>query len=209
MYVWHRETEFVPPDGFVAVTVRLDETPRSFERLIEDAVYARLEALGFQRKGEGWVNYGKKSLLAEVPAPASTVRESIGIYPKIIAEVFFTKTANDALLIGLVVDVLYTTRMDVTAAEWVNAGLGDQLHGLYVALVGATEEAIRFPNHVGRTIGRIEGLRGGPLRLDPDLRTPVLSAVPLISPLPSRLVQISVSTSRRATRRRTPLASQD
>ena len=187
MYVWHREAAFVPPPDFVAVGVRLAESPRLFERLIEDAVFARLRALGFQEKGQGWVNYAKKSLLAEVPALAAAVPESIGIYPKIIAEVFFTKAANEALVIGLVVDVLYTTRMDVTAAEWASAGLRDDLRGLYVSLVPGTDEAARFPDHIGRTIGRIEGLRGESCVLA-DLRDPALSMAPMksVAPEPTR-----------------------
>jgi hypothetical protein len=187
MYTWHRQRDFVPPPGFVAVTVRLDESPRLFERLIEDAVYARLRELGFREKGHGWVNYGKKSLLTEVPALAAAVPESIGIYPKIIAEVFFTKAANESLVIGLVVDILYTTRMDVTASEWVSAGLSDELRGTYVSLVDGTAEAARFPYHIGRTIGRIEGLRGEQCVLA-DLRDVALSAAPLasVAPEPTR-----------------------
>ena len=85
------------PDGFAPVTVRLEESPPLFQRLIENAVEARLRELGFQEKGGGWVNYGRQSLLAEVPSLASAAKESIGIYPKIIAEVFFTKTATGVL----------------------------------------------------------------------------------------------------------------
>ena len=187
MYMWDPTKAFTPPAGFAEVTVRLDESPPLFERLIEDAVFARLAALGFQRKSEGWVNYGRPSLLAEVPQLASAVSEDIGIYPKIVAEVFFTKDASETLVIGLVVDVLYTTRMDVTAAEWIAAGLGEQLRGLYVTLVPTSDEAAKHPEDAGRCIGRIDGLRGDRCVLT-DLRDPALATVPLvaIAPEPTR-----------------------
>lgn len=188
MYLWHRTNNFVPPAGFVAVTVRFEESPQLFQRLIENAVEARLEELGFQPKSGGWVNYGRQSILAEVPSLASAATESIGIYPKIIAEVFFTKTATGVVSIGLVVDVLYTTRMDVTAAEWVNAGLGDSLRRQYVALVAGTTEALRFPDYVGRVVGRIEAVRSDTCVLT-DLRDTGLSVAPLsaVAPEPTRM----------------------
>ena len=187
LYLWHRRDGFSPPTGFLPVTVRLSESPRLFERLIEDAVFARLTELGFQEKGRGWVNYNRPSLLAQVPALASAVKEDIGIYPKVIAEVFFTKSAVDEVVIGLVVDVLYTTRMQISAAEWRAAGLDASLRGMYVNLLPGTAEAARYPQHVERCVGRIDGLRGDECVLA-DLRDPGLATAPLasVAPEPTR-----------------------
>jgi len=187
LYLWHPKGTFTPPSGFSPVTVRLRESPRLFERLIEDAVFARLIELGFQEKSGGWVNYGKPSLLTQVPALASAVKEEIGIYPKVIAEVFFTKTAADEVVIGLVVDVLYTTRMQISAAEWRAAGLDSALRGMYVNLLPGTAEAIRFPEHIDRCVGRIDGVRGENCVLA-DVRDPGFATVPLtsVAPEPTR-----------------------
>ena len=187
LYLWHPKGVFTPPAGFLPVTVRLSESPRLFERLIEDAVFARLTELGFQEKGRGWVNYNRPSLLAQVPALGSAVKEDIGIYPKVIAEVFFTKTALDEVVIGLVVDVLYTTRMQISAAEWRAAGLDASLRGMYVNLLPGTAEAARYPQHVERCVGRIDGLRGDECVLA-DLRDPGLATAPLasVAPEPTR-----------------------
>lgn len=187
LYVWHPTAAFAPPKGFSPVTVRLAEAPKLFERMMEDAVYWRLEELGFESKGEGWVNYGRPSLLAQVPSLASAVKEDIGIYPKIIAEVFFSKKPNGELLIGLVVDILYTTRMQISAAEWTAAGLEQELRGTYVNLLPENPEADRLPDLVGRCVGRIDGLRGDTAVLS-DLRDPRLAAAALgsIAPEPTR-----------------------
>lgn len=187
LYVWHPTAVGAPPKGFSRVTVRLAESPRLFERMIEDAVFRRLRELGFETKGEGWVNYRKPSLLAQVPVLASAVKEDIGIYPKIIAEVFFSKKPNGELLIGLVVDVLYTTRMQISAAEWKAAGLEHELLRTYVNLLPNTPEADRLPDLVGRCVGRIDGLRGETAILS-DLRDRRLAAAALasIAPEPTR-----------------------
>jgi hypothetical protein len=188
LYLWHPKSVFTTPPGFSPVTVRLTESPRLFERLIEDAVFARLREIGFQEKSDGWVNYQKPSLLAQVPSLASAVSEEIGIYPKILAEVFFTKDATNELAIGLVVDVLYTTRMEISAAEWVAAGLQESLRGTYVNLLPDSPEAARFPECVGRCVGRIDGFRGSDCVLA-DLRNPGLATTPLtsVAPEPSRV----------------------
>src|SRR5436190_12039764 len=71
MYLWrpHEPLERAPSE-FQEVTVALEESPQLFERLIRDAVQERLIQLGFTEKGHGFVNYGRPSLLAEVPALA-------------------------------------------------------------------------------------------------------------------------------------------
>jgi hypothetical protein len=188
MYIWDRATPLTPvPNDFQEVTVALDESPPLFQRLIKDAVAARLVALGFREKAGGWVNYARPSLLAKIPALAEAADESIGIYPKILTDVFFTRDASNQLLIGLVVDILYTTRMDVTAAEWVAAGLTNELRGTYVTLVAESGTSARHPGCVARSIGKIDGVRGDRCVLT-DLRDPALAELPLtdVSPEPTR-----------------------
>ena len=191
LYIWHPvQPLMVPPTGFTEVTVALEESPQLFQRLVTDAVATRLRDAGFQEKGaDGWVNYKKPGLFAKVPALAAvTAEDAIGIYPKIVTDVFFTRNAADELVLGLVVDVLYTTRMDVTAAEWVAAGLEGDVRGAYVVLVKDSPEAARFPQLIGRVIGRIDGLRADRAVLT-DLRDPALAEVPLasIAPEPTRI----------------------
>ncbi len=189
VYAWFRTnpTGMESVTGFKLVTVTHDEAPRLFQRLMLDAVHARLHALGFEEKGDGWVNYEAKNHLGAIPALAGVAGRSIGIYAKVLVEGFFTKTAAGTLTSGIIVDVLYTTRMEVTAAEWVAAGIGDSLSGLYVKLVSGSTEATRFPTFVGRAIGQVQGIRGDYCVLD-DPRDPGLSEVSLtaIAPEPTR-----------------------
>jgi hypothetical protein len=196
LYVWNPttmlpETSAGVPAGFQEVTVTLEESPQLFERLITDAVEKRLAEIGFAPKGGGWVNYGKGSLLAAAPALASALargqRPNIGIYPKIIVEVFFTRDASERLSLGLVVDVLYTTRMDVTAAEWVAAGLTNEVRGKYVLLLEQAPEAQRHPTCAGRVVGRIDAVRDDRCVLS-DRREPTLVELPLtsVAPEPTR-----------------------
>ena len=127
MYVWHpTQVLGAAPEGMSPVTVTFEESPMLFERLVRDSVQRRLLAIGFTEKGGGYVNYGRGSLLAEVPALCTSSAEPIGIYPKIIAEPLFTRNASNELILGLVVDVLYTTRLDLTAAR---TGAGVVLSG--------------------------------------------------------------------------------
>lgn len=189
MYIWNPTTHLTEiPNGFVEVTVALDESPQLFQRLVTDAVHARLRALGFEEKGHGWVNFEKPGLFAKVPSLAEAAGDAIGIYPKIVIDVFFTKNAVDELVMGLVVDVLYTTRMDVTAAEWVAAGLESHLPGKYVALVRGAPEVTRFPDLEGRVVGKIDGLRADGRCVLADLREPRLAEVALtsVAPEPTR-----------------------
>jgi len=188
LYAWHPSNGSSAPKGFSPVTVRLAEQPRLFERMIEDAVFRRMKELGFEERGAGWVNYQKPSLLAHVPSLATAVKEDIGIYPKIIAEVFFSKKPDGELMIGLVVDVLYATRMQISAAEWKAAGLEEQLRGIYVNLLPNNPEANRLPDMVGRCVGRIDGLRGETAILS-DLRDRQLAAAALgsVAPEPTRV----------------------
>lgn len=187
MYSWHPGTTLASVDDLTRVTVALDELPQLFERLLDDAVSRRLQEVGFQRKKDGFVNFSKPSLLAKIPALAAAAQEPIGIYPKIVTDVFFTKNASGTLVIGLIVDVLYTTRLDVSVAEWSAAGLAEQLRDAYVVLVGGSPEAERFPHLVGQTIGRIDGFRGVRCILtDPRDAALVEVAATSIAPEPTR-----------------------
>jgi hypothetical protein len=78
------------------VTVTFEESSQLFQRVLADAVERRLLALGFTRKGAGFVNYSKPSLLASIPALAPA-DSRIGIYPKILVDILFTKTALNEL----------------------------------------------------------------------------------------------------------------
>jgi Piwi domain len=188
MYAWH-PTAVLPEtfEGLSRVTVRPDEAPQLFERLVTDAVGRRMHDLGFEEKGNGFVNFSKGSLLAKVPQLVA-VREPIGIYPKILFDVFFTKDANDELRFGLTADVLYTTRLDVSAAEWVAAGLADTLRSEYVCLLPDAPEAARFPELRRRTLGRLTGFRNDNAVLS-DARLPELTEIPLtsVAPEPTRM----------------------
>jgi hypothetical protein len=187
LYIWYADAPGKVPPGFQQVTIALDEAPQFFERILTEAVERRLNSLGFERKGNGFVNYGKGGLFAAVPALAGATDDAIGIFPKVITRVFFSKDARGALLFGLVVDVVYTTRMDVSAAEWIEAGLTDSLLGKYVVLIKSSAEAQRIPDLAARVIGRIDGIRDGRCVLG-DLRDARLSEIPLdaIAPEPTR-----------------------
>ena len=152
-----------------------------------DAVRSRLTELGFvEKSGGGFVNYRSKNFL-EIPALAGVVGDSIGIYAKIVIEGFFTKSDSNNLVSGIIVDVLYTTKMDVTAAEWVAAGIGDALSGVYVKLAHGSAEAARFAQFEGAAVGRVAAVRGDRCVLD-DVRDPAFSEMPLasIAPEPTR-----------------------
>ncbi|MGA2902591.1 MAG: Piwi domain-containing protein, partial [Candidatus Korobacteraceae bacterium] len=120
------------------------------------------------------------------PALASADKR-IGVYPKILVDILFTKTAMNELVMGLVVDVVYTTRLDVSAEEWVAAGLGGQLPGKYVTLLPDSPEANLHPACVNKVVGQIGGIRGNVCVLL-DLREPSLAQLPLtsVAPEPTR-----------------------
>lgn len=161
MYAWHAQTHHEqPPAGLKAVTVELTELPQLYEKLIADAVERRFRELGFSKKRFAYVNYAKESILASLPALGGLTSEPIGIYPKILTDVFFTKDASDKLVIGLVVDVLYTTRLDVAASEWIAAGLREEVVGGYVCLLPDAPEVATYPHCVGKVIGRVEQVQG-------------------------------------------------
>ncbi|HEU4630497.1 MAG TPA: Piwi domain-containing protein [Gemmatimonadaceae bacterium] len=184
MYAWHpREVVDLTAQRFAPVTVRLDESPRLFQRLTEDAVAARLASLGFTAKGGGWVNFRKPGLVASVPALAEACDSSVGIYPKIVPEAFITRDAAQRVTVALVVDVLYTTRLDITAAEWQAAGLGSELRDVYVTLLAGTPEAARHPDLVGRVVGCVDTVCGDRVLLT-DLRDRTLPEVALTSVAP-------------------------
>ena len=187
VYAWPSTDGDVALGGFKSVTVSHEESPLLFQRLMLDGVHTRLVALGFTEKGGGFVNYAGKNLLAEVPALSRVLGSSIGIYAKVVVEGFFTKSAGGGLLSGVVVDVLYTTRMDVSVAEWVAAEIGDALSGIYVKLMPGSPEAARFPQFDNSAIGRVNGIRGDRCVLD-DPRDPALAEVPIasVAPEPSR-----------------------
>jgi hypothetical protein len=184
MYVWNPTVPLRDiPVGFKEVTVSLDESPPLFQRLINDAVKARMCALGFLAKSNGWVNYNHPSLMAKIPALAGAASEDIGVYPKIVLDVFFTRNARGQLVIGLVVDILYTTRMEITAAEWVAAGLAGELRGTYVTMVAGSTTATRYPEYSGTCIGMIDTLRDDRCILT-DLRDTALAELPLTDVAP-------------------------
>lgn len=157
---------------------------------MDDAVRTRLFELGFIEKGGGFVNYDRPGLIARVPALAAVAEEAearIDIYPKIVYDVFFTRNAEGRVEVGLVVDVLYTTRMEITAAEWVAAAMGDRLRGIYVTLLSDSPEAADYPEHVGRTVGRVEAIRGDRCFLsDPRDKTLVTARLTSVAPEATR-----------------------
>lgn len=188
LYVWWKDGRAGLPDGFRPVTVRLEEAPTIFKRMLTDAIDARFEQLGFERKGSAFVNFAKGSLLAEVPSLAAVVREPIGIYPRVIPRVHYTWDASGNLVMGFVADVLYTTRLAVPVTEWVAAGLTEDIRGGYVNLLPGTPEAALHPTLVGRSIGRIDAIRGTLVRLS-DARDPDLMEVDAryVAPEPTRV----------------------
>lgn len=188
LYAWFSDGRDEVLAGFRKVTVRLDESPMLFKRMLTDAVEKRFAELGFQRRGNGFVNYAKGSLLAHVPALAATASEPIGVYAKIIPRAHYTWNTEGELLLGLVVDVLYTTRLDIPSSEWIAAGLEDEVRDSYVVLLPETPEAELHPKLVGRSIGRVAGVRGR-LALLHDCRDPEFAEVALSScaPEPTRI----------------------
>lgn len=186
LLVWHPDQVLPNPDpAFKEVTFSIEEHPKLFERLTMDAVRRRFLALGFEAKKNGFVNYSKN--LASIPALVAVADEPIGIFSKIIPDIFFTRTGADAFAIGLVLDVLYTTRLEVTAEEWIAAGLKDELRGRYVLLRAGSTDATWFPDYVGQTIGKVAAVGTTTCTLS-DRRNPELEEVSLdsIYPEPNR-----------------------
>jgi hypothetical protein len=85
--LWHSERPLIGKSlGFNEVMVGLEESPQIFQHLLFNAVERRLTTLGFTRKGAGFVNYSKPSLLASIPALAAADGR-IGIYPKTLLDI--------------------------------------------------------------------------------------------------------------------------
>jgi hypothetical protein len=160
LYAWDASRTLASgPPGFQDVTVSLEESPPLFQKLLADAIDARFRELGFAEKAGGFVNYGRQSLVADIPALAATAKERIGIYAKITSSIFFTRNAADELVFGPVLDVLYTTRLELTTGEWVAVGLVEQLKDKYVVLLPDSPEAAKYPGLINRVVGRIDGVR--------------------------------------------------
>lgn len=188
LYVWYMDDRDSLPAEFQRVTVQLDEAPSIFKRMLGDAIERRFLEIGFERKGvNAFVNYGKPSLLCQVPS-LREIGGPLGIYPKIIPRVHYTRNASDELVIGVVADVLYTTRLDIPLSEWVAAGLIDEVRGGYVSLLPGTLEAAERPDLVGRSLGKIDAIQGRVVRLS-DPRDPKILEVDssAVAPEPTRI----------------------
>ncbi len=176
LYVWFADGRSDLPQDFRSVTVRFEEAPMLFKRMLSDSIESRLQTLGFERKGDGFVNYEKGSLLAQVPALATTAGEPLGMYAKVIPRVHYTSSATGELIVGVVMDVLYTTRLDVAVSEWLAAGLRSEVEGAYVVLLPDSPEAHSYPELAGRSVGRADRI-GGRLVVLADRRYPPLGEV--------------------------------
>ena len=122
-----------------------------FERLLQDAVEARLQSAGFRRRGyRNFVNYSRGNLLEKIKPLSTAVKQPLGIYPKIVVDAFFTSFSDRALKLGLVVDVLYTTRVDIPLNEILAAGVDLSGYDVYVKLHKNTPEAKDYPDRVER-----------------------------------------------------------
>lgn len=162
LYLWSTtDPDFKPLTEFAPVTVELDENPFLFERLLQDAVEARLQSAGFTKRGyRDFVNFSKGNLLEKVEPLNAALKQPIGIYPKIIVDAYFTAFSEKSLLLGLVVDVLYTTRVEIPLNEILAAGADLSGYNVYVKLHESASEAKDFPELVGRTIGKIAHTAG-------------------------------------------------
>jgi hypothetical protein len=206
LYTWFVDGRIALPAGFREVTVRLDEAPMIFKRMLADAVERRFMTLGFERKRDAFVNYSKGSLLAQVPSLAGIASGGLGIFPKVLPRAHYTWDACGNVIIGLVVDVLYTTRLDVPISEWLAAGLGDSIRGAYVVLLPDAPEAKEYPHLVGRSIGRVEVVRQRLLRLgDVKVRTSPMFSIRRL--LRNQRARTSACTSPRDTGGRGRVAS--
>ena len=187
MFAWHPEETGVSIEGMAAVTVRPEKDPKLFERLLRDGVDRRLKTLGFRNAGRyGYINEDTGNLLETLPAlTAAAGNPEIGLYPRVVIQVLFTRDARGAFRFGLIVDVHYTTRFDVTAAEWLAAGLGSELRAGYVVLRPGTEEAERFPHLARCAIGQVDTIADGRCTLVHP-REPKLAEVALTSICPER-----------------------
>lgn len=186
LVAWHPSIALTEVSGCRIATFTLEDLPQLFERLVDDAVRARFLELGFTPKSHGFVNY-RRSLLAEIPALESTTSKPIGIFSKIVTDVFFTRDIRSNIAFGLVLDVLYTTQLDISASEWIAAGLSTKLLGTYVTLLKEAPESEEYPHLAGRVVGRISGIRG-PVAVLNDARDSTFGELPLssVAPEPTR-----------------------
>lgn len=161
LFAWH-PTEPLPDkfDELSQVTVRFVENPRLFRRLADGAVRRKLAAAGFTKQGmRSFVNYGKGSLLAEIPSLAN-VTTNLGIYPRVVVRTWLVEENDRTPLCGLVVDVLYKTKVDISLQEWLEAGAITDPVGEDVILLSTAPEALSHPRSAGRVVGALAGIRG-------------------------------------------------
>ena len=184
LYCWHPEVALAEaPHGFTSVTVALDENPRLFQRLLDDAVGRQLSRLGFRFRKGGYVNLTRKNVLAEIPALSESVSEKIGIYAKLVIDFLFTKNASNELVHGLIVDVHFTTKLEIPVSEWIAADLEKELYDSYVVLLPDAPEAGDHPELADRLLGRMVDIRDGRAVLS-DCRAPGLTDISLDSIAP-------------------------
>ncbi len=163
VYVWghHSGVEFRQP-GFRAVHVELFESTPLFCRVLLSGVDRHLHTRGFARIGRnGYVNWGTGNLLSGLDVRGFIPDARIGIFPKILIDSFVTRFRDGAPLVGVTVDIAYTTRIDVPVDEMLTTKY--DVRGRYVKLRPGSKFAPAFE---GRAIGRVIGIEGEQLVLD-------------------------------------------
>ncbi|TAK31056.1 MAG: hypothetical protein EPO21_18290 [Chloroflexota bacterium] len=166
VYVWcHDEATTFTRDRFQPATVTLAENPPLFCRVMLDGIGRHLQSRGFMPANRNaYANWSVGNLLTALEVPGFVPDQRVGLFPKIIVASFITRFTGQEPVVGLIIDIAYTTRLDVPVSELLTTGF--DVRGRYVKPLWATDVGGTFAD---RAVGRVARVDGTRLVLD-DLR---------------------------------------
>ncbi|MGD9893703.1 MAG: hypothetical protein AB7U18_20665, partial [Dehalococcoidia bacterium] len=138
-----------------------------------DGIERHLCARGFAKVDrDSYVKWEAGNLCADLNVPGFAPDPRVAVSPRIALQSFVTRFGDGGPIVGLIVDVDYTVRVDVPLDVLIGAGFDPR--GKYVKLLPGAGGPDRYRNLL---IGRVETVEGADLVLD-DLRDPDLRRVP-------------------------------
>jgi len=134
VYIWrHDESAAFARNGFRLASVARSDNPALFCRIMLEGIDRHLSGLGFVQIGRrGYANWAVGNLLSRIQVTGFVPDPRVGIFPKIEIDSFLTGSGNEHPVIGLVVDIVYTSRLDIPVSELVSSGF--DVRGRYVKL---------------------------------------------------------------------------
>lgn len=179
LLAWYSDKDLesvTAPEEFRVAEFTSTEHAMLFKHLLQVGLHSRMSTLGYASNGFNRFNHPGINILPSIPALSAASGDQIRLFTEICADTFITKSNVGTQIWAIGVDFSFSTKSAVTVEEWIAAGLGDSLIGLYVNLLPTGPLARDFPALVDKVVGRIAGLRDGTVELE-DTRIPTLAVM--------------------------------